>query len=128
MKAEIPDSGCYQLVIRMDREAVIKVGALGEIRFRPGYYIYTGRARRGLRKRVERHLRRDKRKNWHIDYLLEKGNIVDIVYFADRLDECIINMSLLGRLKGAALVDGFGSSDCRCRGHLMWTRERPDID
>ena len=128
MKAEIPDSGCYQLVIRMDREAVIKVGALGEIRFRPGYYTYTGRARRGLRKRVERHLRRDKRKNWHIDYLLEKGNIVDIVYFADRLDECIINMSLLGRLKGAALVDGFGSSDCRCRSHLMWTRERPDID
>ena len=112
----------------MEKEAVINVGTLGGIRFCRGYYVYTGRASRGLRKRVARHLRKDKRKHWHIDYLLEKGNIVEIVYFAGRFDECIINMSLLGRLNGAELIEGFGSSDCRCKGHLIWTREMPDCD
>ncbi|UCD95698.1 MAG: DUF123 domain-containing protein [Candidatus Zixiibacteriota bacterium] len=83
---------------------------------------------KGPSQALGRHLRKDKRKCWHVDYLLEKGNIVDIVYFAGRLDECIINMSLLKRLKGAGLIDSFGSSDCRCKGHLIRTREMPDYD
>jgi Uri superfamily endonuclease len=112
----------------MAKEAVIEVGALGMVRFPKGYYVYTGRAARGLQKRVERHLRREKRRHWHIDYLLEKGNIVDVVYFAGRMDECIINMNLFKRLKGARQINGFGSSDCKCKSHLIWTREMPRYD
>jgi len=95
------------------------------ISFKAGYYIYTGRAKKNLEKRVQRHLRGDKKKHWHIDYLLKKSNIVDIFYFYERLDECIINGECFNSLKNARIIRNFGSSDCRCPGHLIWTDERP---
>jgi len=119
------DSGCYQLVIRLDRERRIKIGALGTIAFAPGYYVYTGRAKKNFEKRIQRHLRNEKKKHWHIDYLLEKSKIVDIFYFHGRLDECIINRTRLNGLKNYRIIAKFGSSDCRCPGHLVWTDERP---
>ena len=62
--------GIYQLRIRLRRARAITVGALGPCRLPAGWYIYTGSARSGLAQRVSRHLRHDKRKQWHIDYLL----------------------------------------------------------
>ena len=43
------NSGLYILPIRLEAPAHITVGALGEIAFLPGGYLYTGSARRGLR-------------------------------------------------------------------------------
>ncbi|PKK83539.1 MAG: DUF123 domain-containing protein [candidate division Zixibacteria bacterium HGW-Zixibacteria-1] len=120
-----PDSGCYQIVTRLDSPCKVRIGALGIINFETGFYIYTGRAQKGLQMRVQRHLRHRKKKFRHIDYLLEKLEIVDIFYFHGRLDECIINMDSLKSLKNARIIKKFGSSDCRCPGHLIWTDERP---
>jgi len=119
------DSGCYQLLIKLEHDRRIKIGALGLILFKAGYYIYTGRAKRGLESRVRRHLGKDKKKHWHIDFLLEKCEIVDIFYFRGRLDECIINSERLKSLKKYRIMRKFGSSDCNCPGHLIWTDERP---
>ena len=118
------DTGCYQLVIRIKKGSAIKIGALGRLHFARGLYIYTGRAARGLKKRVERHLRKRKRKHWHIDYLLKKGSIEKVFYYPGRLDECIINEEMLKKINGGSLVKGFGSSDCRCPGHLIFAGDK----
>lgn len=114
------DSGVYQLILRLARPAVIAVGALGLHTFPRGEYIYTGRASRGLNKRIERHLREEKRLRWHIDYLLEQAQIDWIqVYPGKATEECSINNDTAHALGGIFPVRGFGSSDCRCASHLM---------
>lgn len=97
------------------------MGALGPITLPSGYYIYTGRAARGLRQRIKRHLGKDKKKHWHIDYLLEIGDILEVFYYPGRFDECKINMDTLNTTENALVIKKFGSSDCRCPGHLVWT-------
>lgn len=74
--------GIYVLFIFVKRDTLIKVGALGKIKFRRGTYAYVGSAQNGLKKRVTRHLRKKKRKFWHIDYLLEQkdSSIEEIFY------------------------------------------------
>ena len=68
-----PDPGTYALILQCDLNDRVQIGRLGEIELRPGYYIYVGSAfgPGGVKARVERHWRTDKRKHWHIDYLRE---------------------------------------------------------
>lgn len=114
------DSGAYQLILRVERPVVIRVGALGSHTFPVGTYLYTGRASRGLRKRIERHLRSEKRLRWHIDYLREQAHIDAIkVYPGKAAEECSINNETARTLGGFFPVKGFGSSDCRCTSHLL---------
>ncbi len=114
------DSGVYQLILRLARPAVIGVGALGFHTFPGGVYIYTGRASKRLSKRIERHLREEKKLRWHIDYLLEQAQIDRIrVYPGKATEECSINNDTADALGGIFPVKGFGSSDCRCLSHLM---------
>jgi hypothetical protein len=64
----LPDGrGIYALVLRLTGgRARLRVGALGVLSFEPGYYCYVGSARRGLKARLQRHLRRSrKKKHWH---------------------------------------------------------------
>ena len=113
--------GVYHLVLRLPRETRIRVGRLGTARFGAGYYVYTGSAMNGLEARVARHQRRRKSLRWHIDYLLQKAEIaaVELIPTRRRL-ECARNRVILS-LPGATIpVPGFGSSDCRCRSHLLY--------
>jgi Uri superfamily endonuclease len=110
----------------LNEDVTLTIGALGRMKFNKGYYLYTGRAKRGLRSRVGRHLRKKKKRRWHIDYFLTRGRIIKIFYYHGRLDECIINYEVLKRVKGQ-VVKNFGSSDCRCRGHLIRIDEEPDL-
>ena len=110
----------YQLWIALRRPVKVCVGALGEIHFARGTYIYTGRASRGLRARVARHVQGAERLHWHVDYLLaQRYARVERVILAstDPEDECRVNGSAAD---GRIVVPGFGASDCRggCRGHL----------
>ena len=95
------------------------MGALGKIEFRKGTYAYVGSAQNGIEKRVARHLRREKRKFWHIDYLLAQETVrIEKVLCkrAPRQEECRTAQALseLG-----SPVRGFGSSDCSCSSHLF---------
>jgi len=114
------DSGAYQLVMHLPRPAIIAVGALGSHAFPAGLYIYTGRASKGLSKRIARHQRVEKKLRWHIDYLLHQAQVVDVrVYHGKAAEECFINNETARTLQGIFPVKGFGSSDCQCFSHLM---------
>ena len=113
--------GCYILLVALPWSSRISVGALGALDFYNGFYAYVGSAMGGLRGRINRHLRRVKRVRWHIDYLLEKGKVKEVIYAptSERL-ECRLAQSLE---KAFRSFPGFGSSDCRCPSHLFFSKE-----
>lgn len=114
--------GTYVLVLRAKRNGVLRIGRLGEMPLCPGYYLYVGSALGpgGLRRRLERHLRAEKRPHWHIDYLRAATDVCELWTVADPARrECDWSRAV-GRMPGAAIpLPGFGSSDCRCPSHLF---------
>ena len=121
--------GIYALILRVDGEGVtLRIGALGERRFRPGYYCYAGSALGGLRARVSRHFRTDSKcRHWHVDYLRERAEAVGaIVWRTTRRAECALSLMLQERAEGHAA--GFGAGDCRCDSHLHYFARDPTPD
>ncbi len=118
------DSGSYLVVLRLRRARTIEVGRLGRIRFEPGFYTYIGSARRSLSKRIERHRRLRKKMHWHIDYLraVAEWHAALPVLSADDL-ECSIASALRETAQG--VTRAFGSSDCDCDSHLVWSAKDP---
>lgn len=121
--AEAPDDNrngtvctTYQLLIVLERPLQLRIGALGEHTLPSGYYVYTGSARQNLRARLQRHLRREKTRRWHVDYVLTQphAHVVDVSVSAQ--PECALNASV----GGTVVVPRFGASDCRadCGSHL----------
>ena len=111
--------GVYVLMIVVRRDVTVNVGALGEVFFGKGLYAYVGSAQKGLKNRVERHLRKVKHRFWHIDYLLGDDAVrVQAVFCkeADKAEECRI-AEALG--ESGSPMKGFGSSDCQCMSHLF---------
>ena len=114
------DRGIYVLVIELRSELNIKVGKLGMTPLSPGKYLYVGRAKRYLSGRLRRHLRKDKIRFWHIDYLLQEAYLEDIWTKYGSIDECQTAATILSLCPGASFpAQGFGSSDCRCPSHLI---------
>ncbi len=112
--------GSYVLLLRLSEEAEIVVGRLGLFRFAPGLYAYCGSGLAGVDARVARHKRRDKKLHWHIDYLLQRVDLVGVwVFRSEQRLECRL-ASVLASLPDASIpVPGFGSSDCHCPSHLI---------
>jgi len=115
--------GTYVLEIKLDKRTALSVGKLSKepIDFRRGYYYYCGSAlgKNGLYNRVRRHLSKEKKIRWHIDYLLGKGKITDVIFDAEPVrKECIYAMKYLE--SGLSPVPDFGSSDCKCISHLFF--------
>ncbi len=108
----------YQLHITLQQAQRICVGRLAEFLFPVGNYLYTGSARRNLSARVHRHLSRQKKQRWHIDYLLmaPKTQVTAIGLFSET--ECYCNQQVNGEI----LLAGFGAGDCRsqCGSHLKY--------
>lgn len=117
--SSLPTSpGSYVLLIRLESPKTIEVGRLAKIDFPAGCYAYVGSALRGIRARVNRHLRRRKKLHWHVDYLLEGGTLSEVIWaLSDERLECRIANSL--EQQGLASVSRFGASDCRCPSHLF---------
>jgi Uri superfamily endonuclease len=111
--------GVYVLVIQVDEDTDVNVGALGRLTFKKGLYAYVGSAQNSLEQRVKRHLRKGKRKFWHVDYLLDNGATKVVEVFqqqAGKAEECAI-AGVIGE-RGEP-IGGFGSSDCSCKSHLF---------
>jgi Uri superfamily endonuclease len=114
--------GSYILLIKLPEETTIAAGRLGPVLFRRGHYAYVGSALGGLKQRLDRHLRAEKKLHWHIDYLLEKARIDGIVTCeTDERTECAIANALSEQFES---VPGFGSSDCRCHSHLFFSNTK----
>ncbi len=114
--------GSYVLLVELTEEQAITTGSLKAIYFSRGYYAYVGSAMGGFKSRLNRHLKSNKKPHWHIDYLLEKASIVDIILCEtnDRV-ECTIAQALNGQFDS---IPGFGSSDCKCRSHLFFATDK----
>ncbi len=121
-----PKPGSYALIFRCNFARNVKIGALGQLKTDPGWYVYCGSAfgPGGLRARVGRHLRARKPKRWHIDYLRPFLRLTGVWYstaprnlehaWADRL------MDIAYRTSAATVpLEKFGASDCGCLSHLV---------
>ena len=111
--------GIYVLIIHVDTDIEVNVGALGRITFRKGLYAYVGSAQANLEQRIRRHFRKEKSKFWHIDYLLanDAAKILKVFFKkANKPEECKTAKIICE--KGEP-VSGFGSSDCNCKSHLF---------
>lgn len=118
--------GSYILLIQLPEEQTITVGSLRDIRFPRGYYVYVGSALGGFKARLNRHLKRDKKPRWHIDYLLQHASITGIILCqTEQRVECNIAQALKCQLDS---VPGFGSSDCKCHSHLFFATEEMKRD
>ena len=108
--------GVYLIFIEME-DTKLEIGALGEIEFGEGIYVYTGSARRSLESRLERHFSTEKNLHWHIDYLTAGGENVDYFILPEKSSyECLLASKLSEICKE---IEGFGCSDCDCSSHLF---------
>ena len=119
--------GVYILVMELRKNSPMRIGSLGIIDFKKGYYAYTGSAMGGLEQRIKRHLRKEKNIHWHIDYLLQKAEIkkVHIKETNSKEDECRTAVALMN--DGGTPIIKFGSSDCRCISHLFYFNAKTGI-
>lgn len=120
--------GTYLLIVRLDRQTTLQVGKLGEFRFLRGWYAYAGSALGpgGLKARLARHRRAEKRLHWHIDYLLQRATLEATWQIADpRKLECAWAAAVQGLPGARTPVPGFGASDCPCATHLAFFAQRP---
>jgi len=113
--------GAYLLIINVNKPTTIRVGKLGKIKFQ-GDYVYVGSAMTGLDKRIARHLKKseEKKKFWHIDYLLASKNtrIIKVIKKPSlKKQECLIAREISKKAKEQ--IKGFGCSDCKCKSHLF---------
>ena len=69
----------YILLAELAREKDILVGKLGYIHFPEAFYAYVGSAMNGFKARLVHHLRERKKPHWHIDYLLDKVEVLEII-------------------------------------------------
>lgn len=120
--------GIYCLILKTCG-AVCSVGALGEVTFPAGWYIYVGSALGpGGLSRVDRHIRVHRgegghRHRWHIDRLLTDRRFA---LTAAVLGETAGQLECtLARHLGGDGIQGFGCSDCRCTTHLLYRDEEP---
>lgn len=129
----LPAKGIYTLIIFLSSEIRLNVGKLGVQKFPKGYYVYTGSALgtgvSSLKNRVSRHLKkREKRKRWHIDFLLAHENAAVTAVVAAQTDknvECKMNHCIMETAEAKIPIAGFGASDCKenCKSHLLYFGE-----
>lgn len=121
--------GIYCLLIRLDEPKEIRIGALGPLPFRPGWYLYAGSALgSGGLSRVSRHIRfyreQYRKPKWHIDYLTANAVLFETICAKteERL-ECRLAQAI-----GGPSIGRFGCSDCDCESHLFYRPEYPEAE
>lgn len=122
---EAPDSrGAYLLLIALGHPLQFELGRR-PLRFGPGLYAYAGSARGpgGIRARLARHFRREKKLHWHVDRLTTAAARVSALAIAGGA-ECNVAARLAASRRFVFAHPGFGSSDCRkCESHLLRWQE-----
>ncbi|MEE8632438.1 MAG: GIY-YIG nuclease family protein [Candidatus Bathyarchaeia archaeon] len=132
--SDLTQPGTYILLVDVHNQVQVNVGSLGKQAFCQGLYAYTGSAlglySTSLSRRLSRHLRADKKKHWHIDYLLSHPKVTIngiVAILTEQKLECKVNRFIERVMMGAIPVLGFGSSDCRdCESHLLLLRDETD--
>ncbi len=126
----IGGKGVYLLLLSLPFANRVSVGRLGTFYFPAGFYFYVGSAMGpgGLRSRLDRHIRREKRMHWHIDYLRLIAEIEEIWLQVTRgRVECRWAAAAQSLPEAKNPVPRFGASDCRCTSHLIHLTARPKV-
>jgi len=121
------DKGIYCLIFRTSG-CPVRIGALGVVSFRAGWYIYVGSALgSGGLKRLRRHISlaqlHDKQPKWHVDYLLT-SSCFSLVYASYAVTVDRMECQLACELKEGS-IPKFGCSDCSCSSHLIFRQHDP---
>ncbi len=116
--------GIYCLVTHLNSNKEMKIGGLGELDFKRGYYCYIGSAMTNLEKRIERHYSKKKKRYWHIDYFLDHARLVGFKALEiSNKEECWLAEQI--RKISDDEVNRFGCTDCRCGSHLQYFKRNP---
>ena len=105
--------GTYVLVLKIDNNILLRNWEI-----KKGFFAYVGSAKNGLSKRLSRHLKKEKKLFWHIDYLLDKREVeIYKIYISKRQIEKLV-AKFLERLYNP--IPGFGNGDNKkVKGHLF---------
>jgi len=120
--------GTYALILRSPTEGVIRIGRLGNMQIKPGWYVYVGSAfgPGGVRARLAHHIRPVQRPHWHIDYLKTLAVVEEVWFVYGQTSQEHAWSECFAGMRGASLpMAGFGSSDCHCESHLFYFKKRP---
>ncbi|MBS3751079.1 MAG: GIY-YIG nuclease family protein [Anaerolineales bacterium] len=122
--------GTYILVLYLASNRELQVGKLGVLQVKPGYVLYLGSAfgPGGLKARLTRHARINKKRHWHIDYLIPSQKMRE-VWFTEypRKVEHLLARAISSQPDIEIPLSGFGASDCACDAHLFFRRKEPDL-
>ena len=116
--------GSYVIVLTATDKKPLRIGKLGLFALLPGQYFYVGSAHGpgGIRSRVKHHLKISSKPHWHLDYLRPYCTVSAVwySYSGDTLEhrwaDALAALESLSRP-----MNGFGSSDCQCPSHLLYT-------
>lgn len=99
---------------------MLEIGRLGTFEFPAGLYLYCGSALNGLKGRIRRHLRRDKKHHWHIDRLTAVAPVAQVWWVVEGARRECRWADAIKEQGGQIVARRFGSSDCKCSSHLLW--------
>ncbi|HBE91820.1 MAG TPA: DUF123 domain-containing protein [Gammaproteobacteria bacterium] len=122
--------GSYVLVMQLAHPQLITPGRLGRQTMPAGYYCYAGSAfgPGGLRARLRHHATPVSRPHWHVDYLRQKADLIEIWYTdTDEKREHDYASLICKQPDTIQAIAGFGASDCNCTSHLIYHPMQPDV-
>jgi sugar fermentation stimulation protein A len=101
-------SGSYVLILKNNLNQTLKIGHLGNVFFRKGYFAYVGSALASVEARINRHQKKQKRIFWHIDYLLPNHMDIEKIVLIRRSRWCFFEclhdikhqLTILSRFSG----------------------------
>ena len=108
------------MLLHLEHETTLQIGRLGSHQLEKSYYVYAERISQQLTGKARRR---------HIDYLRELAAVEGLwVRIGPPPQDCKVIAEVL-RLPGDQPgPPGFGSSGCRCRTHLVYFGDRPDVE
>lgn len=118
-----PSPGSYMLGLYLSSKKRLSIGKQGSFEFKRGHYLYCGSAQGpgGLKARISHHLKPSARPHWHIDYLKQAAAIRHIWFAYGPNMEHLWAQTLAGQPNCVFPIPGFGSSDCDCPSHLLFS-------
>jgi Uri superfamily endonuclease len=126
---ELINSGSYAIIYYLSNTSEMQTLRFGSIKLKPGYYVYSGSAKKNLVHRVRRHIRKEKTLKWHVDYFSILADVIPKkVFLFESKSECEINQHFKN-LGGSIIIDKFGATDCKskCGSHFLYFKSLPKL-
>jgi Uri superfamily endonuclease len=124
-----PLPGTYALIFSAVAEQRLRIGRLGQLHVRPGFYVYVGSAfgPGGVRARIAYQRRSPRHPHWHIDYVKCALRLEEIWWTHDARRREHQWASVMPHMGGTIPLGDFGASDCTCASHLSFFSTPPSL-